>query len=126
MTGIIAHCERCGLPRTIATRRDSGLCSACSYAGGHRCQRCGKPRGRHNKHPQLCGPCTREQTHTIALQAGQWVRDGLIWRWQPAPEPERCGTERGYHWHRKHDETICERCREAHRTYIRERRQEAA
>lgn len=126
MTGVIAHCERCGVPRTISQRRDSTLCIACVYDTGHRCQQCGKARGRHNKHPTLCGPCTHTQGHTIALQAGQWVRDGLVWRWEPAPEPERCGTERGYNWHRKHAEPICDPCREAHRIFMREYRQKKA
>jgi hypothetical protein len=126
MSSLIGRCTRCGIPRTIAKRRDTGLCVACKYDTGHRCQRCGKSRGSRNQHPTLCGPCTREQTHTIALEGGQWVRNGLLWNWEAAPEPERCGTERGYHWHRKHAETICEPCREAHRSYIREYRQRKA
>jgi hypothetical protein len=131
MTAHIAHCIRCGVPRTINKTRDGGLCIACSYDAGHRCQRCGKPRGRHNHHPELCGPCTREQGHTIALEAGQWVRDGLVWRWQPdpqeVPQPIRCGTYRGYRKHRRTGEPACAECREAFRIHRREeRRQEAA
>jgi hypothetical protein len=144
VTGIIAHCERCGIPRTIAKRRDPGLCIACAYDTGHRCQSCGKPRRRHSQHPTLCGTCAREQGHTIALGDGQWIRDGLVWRWettrdaepsQPAtrrprgprvPRPERhlpvdqlapCGTHSAYCRHKRRGEQIDYDCLEAEREY---------
>ena len=90
------------------------------------CDRCGMHR-RILKDDAICGHCALVPEHLDELTDGHWVRDGLIWKWEPTPEEiKRCGTERGYGWHRKHGEPICDDCRYAHRLHRREERAQRA
>jgi hypothetical protein len=84
MTSETCVCSRCGITRTVKLRRPDYLCLECKSAV-HRnvktsCERCGKPR--RGRHKSLCANCERTQGHTIALNGGQWVREGLVWRWE--------------------------------------------
>lgn len=56
---------------------------------------------------------------------GGWERDGLVWKFVPAPKPKRvakCGTVSGYARHHRLGETPCVECANASRDYQRERR----
>jgi hypothetical protein len=141
VTAETATCTRCGIKRFVKRLRPDYLCQECKsvvYRNTMRtCERCGKPR--RGRHLTLCSNCAHAATHIIELDGGQWVREGLVWRWHDNGQPRddgrdefgrfvghtECGTDAGYSRHRRRGETICDDCRTAHRTAQRQRRKAA-
>lgn len=77
-----AVCARCGI-QNIARQARGYVCGSCVvYDTANGCARCGKRRRRDSAHPTLCGHCSKDSEHVIALGDGEWVRDGLIVRWE--------------------------------------------
>lgn len=88
MTSETATCTRCGITRTVRYNHHNDLCASCRiFDTPNPCTRCGRGRRRDNQHPTLCGECSRQPEHVLELSGGQWVRDGLVMRWQPVDTP---------------------------------------
>jgi hypothetical protein len=139
MTTEKATCLRCGIVNAVRSGTREYLCQSCKVYwpegnGTTPCERCGKRRHANNKHATLCGHCSREPEHLSVLAGGRWVRQGLVSRWvadppapppEPAPKPQRelkpCGTHAAFKRHKGRGEDPCGECRDAERTYQRNR-----
>lgn len=70
-----------------------------------------------------CEACGREWLVAVSLELLEQARVDR----RPTDEggPVRCGTERGYHLHRRLGDDPCEECKAAHRRYEADRRARA-